>query len=215
MIYIVAGGPVDYLPNLKQLAKTPQKAIWIGVDHGCMHITNAGIQMQHAIGDFDSVTKAELAVIQSNCVEMHTYNIEKNESDLELAIHLAMEKYDDEIILLGATGGRLDHQQANIFLLTRYPNKSIRIVDNQNELFVLLAGSYTLQKSSLPYISFIPISDTLQKVSLKGFKYNVKEQTFYRERSLGISNEICNEVGHISFSKGICLVVRSGDSSIH
>ena len=51
----------------------------------------------------------------------------------------------------------------------------------------------------------------IENVTLRGFKYPVENPTFYREKTLGISNEITEEEASVEFSKGIFIVVESQD----
>ncbi len=213
MLYIVAGGPVELIPSLTDIMQGNQEALWIGVDHGTVTLLEAGIVPAVAIGDFDSVTETEWRQIEKMVPKIIRHPSVKDASDLELALSYACNELTSEIVVLGATGGRLDHQFANIMLLCQFIEKRvIWFVDRQNELTVLSPGKASFSKNEKKYISFIPLSRTLEKVQLSGFKYNGSHLSLPREQSVGISNEISEVVGHISFSNGICLVVRSDDS---
>ena len=59
--------------------------------------------------------------------------------------------------------------------------------------------------------NLLPLTETVEEVTLTGFKYPVQNLTFYRERTLGVSNEITDEEASVVFSKGIFIVVESRD----
>ena len=61
------------------------------------------------------------------------------------------------------------------------------------------------------FLSLLPLTETVEGVSLSGFKYPVDNLTFYREKTLGISNEITEEEAIVEFKKGIFIVVESRD----
>ena len=75
-------------------------------------------------------------------------------------------------------------------------------------------NGFTLQRKSScgDFVSLLPLTETVQQVTLTGFKYPVENLTFYRERTLGISNEITEEEARVEFSKGIFIVVESRDN---
>ena len=71
------------------------------------------------MGDFDSVSDDTLKEFMKSKAEYIRYPEEKDETDTELVINWVVENGATEIIILGATGGRLDHLLANINLLIK------------------------------------------------------------------------------------------------
>jgi thiamine pyrophosphokinase len=61
------------------------------------------------------------------------------------------------------------------------------------------------------YISLIPCTEKVTNLTLTGFKYNLTDFTLEGYTSLGISNEIVDDVAEIIFKNGILLVVESLD----
>lgn len=214
-VVICAGGPVEELPDL--LALKLEGTIFIGVDRGSLHLLERGIVPSEAVGDFDSVSESEFAMIQSavDCVD--AFNAEKDETDTELAVTRALSHEPDEIILVGVTGGRLDHFESALHLLYRlqieYENVSFIVKNANNELSVLKSGTHLLNKiDGLPYVSFFPFGGEVEGISLTGFKYETVNARMEMGTTKFTSNEPIAEVCTISFRKGICLMVRSSDS---
>lgn len=210
MIYIVAGGSKDNIPDLLEVAKENPNSIWIGVDAGTLTILESGLTPNFVIGDFDSVTEVEFENIRK--YEMLKFSSEKDQSDLELALDWAILNDQDPIVIFGATGNRLDHELVNIMLLTKYSEKrEIWVKDKKNELTVLFSGKHELIRNNMKYISFISLDERLQKVSFTGLKYPLDDSEILRNSTLGLSNEFVAPVCTILFETGICLVVRSSD----
>lgn len=213
MIGVVAAAPVSTMPDLTRINNKNRNIRWFGVDRGVITLLNAGIKCELGIGDFDSVTKEEWGNLKKSGIALKRYPQEKNETDLELALDLLFaEVKNEDIYVYGVTGGRIDHQYATIMLLLKYDQTNrIYVVDKQNILTVIRPGNYKFIKNNYKYLSIIPLSAKVENITLQGFRYNICAGSFYREKTLGISNEISAEEGHISFEKGICLVVRSND----
>src|SRR6266496_3576758 len=74
--------------------------------------------MNRIIGDLDSADPAVLQKFRTEGVEIELHPRDKNETDLELTIHRAVERNPNQIIIVAALGGRLDQTLANITLLT-------------------------------------------------------------------------------------------------
>ena len=120
------------------------------------------------------------------------------------------------ITILGGTGGRIDHMLANIHLLAGCLERGISasMVDGQNRLYIL-DGETTFYRDRVhgKYLSFIPLTERVEGITLTGFKYplNGKTITIGREAGLCVSNELVEETGCISFDSGLLICVESGD----
>jgi thiamine pyrophosphokinase len=213
-INILAGGPEEILPNLHEYSS--ENDIWVGVDRGVYTLINKNMTPAIAFGDFDSVSKEELLVIEGHVKEMKRYKPEKNETDMELALNWAIKQNPDLIRIFGASGGRLDHFLANVQLLVKplLENNHVKIflIDNQNILSLKGPGSYKMRKrADKKYVSFVPLTLNVKGLNLEGFKYPLKDRHITIGSTLCISNELIGDNGTFSFSEGILLVIRSND----
>lgn len=213
-INIVAGGPEELLPNLH--AYRDENEVWVGVDRGVFILLKNNIIPAMAFGDFDSVSKEELSVIEGQVKQIKRYKPEKDETDMELALNWALEQDAKVIRIFGATGGRLDHLFANVQLLFKPllegKMTDIELIDRQNSMFLRGPGSYQLEKwLEKKYISFIPQTLTVKGITLTNFKYPLKNRHISIGSTLCISNELVGDYGTFSFSEGILLVIRSDD----
>lgn len=216
IICILAGGPHECLPDLEVYKE--KDPLWVGVDRGVFTLLENGVAPTAAFGDFDSVTKTELNAIQEAMKELHLYPPEKNETDLEIAFNWAVAQAPDQLYILGATGGRLDHLLANIQLLKREEilNKlafiEIFIVDKTNILTVKKPGNYEIKAmEGKKYVSFVPATEEVKGITLTGFKYPLENRHIKMGSTLCISNELISDYGTFSFSDGILMVIRSSD----
>ncbi len=211
---IVAGGPERYIPELKMYKG--DKVKWIGVDRGVYTLLEQKIEPMVAFGDFDSVNEKEWKQIQENVQEVNRYVPEKDETDLELALNWAIDQNPDKITIFGATGGRLDHFMGNIQLLMMpsllETDIVVEIIDVQNRLYLAKSGEHPVEKTpELNYISFVPVTESVEGITLTGFKYPLKNRNISRGSTLCISNELIQSSGTFSFSNGILMVIRSSD----
>lgn len=83
---IVGNGPKEQLPNL--LTYQEEVDFWIGADRGALYLAEHGITIDIALGDFDSVTKREYAIIEKHAELFDKYPVMKNQTDLEIAIEM-------------------------------------------------------------------------------------------------------------------------------
>jgi thiamine pyrophosphokinase len=213
-INIVAGGPERYIPELNIYRGENVK--WIGVDRGVYTLLKHNIEPHTAFGDFDSVNEEEWKLIQEKVHEVNRFKPEKDETDLELALNRAIDLNPERIKIFGATGGRLDHFMGNLQLLMTprllQGDIDVEIIDVQNRLYLAEPGEHSVDKSpELHYISFVPVTESVEGITLTGFKYPLKNRNISRGSTLCISNELIQSSGTFSFSNGILMVIRSND----
>ncbi|PKR78576.1 thiamine diphosphokinase [Halalkalibacillus sediminis] len=207
---IVAGGPKNELPSFSEYLSID---FWIGVDEGCLHLKSQNINPDLAVGDFDSMTETELSEI-SQVSEVLQFPNDKDQTDLEIGIDQAIKMDPDLVLIFGATGGRLDHEWMNINLLKKFSEKRIDawMINKHNELTIKYPDTYKLEKDlRYKYISFLPMTEKVEHLSLKGFRYELEDENISSDSSLTVSNEWNEKKGTYSFSTGILLVVKSRD----
>lgn len=103
------GGPTEDWPQ-DLSDKFKEVDLTFGVDRGSLLLEELGIIPDVAIGDFDSLKPNELAKIESNVADIRYSNPVKDLTDSELMIKTAFDEYAvDELVIYGATGGRIDH----------------------------------------------------------------------------------------------------------
>ncbi|WP_208589200.1 thiamine diphosphokinase [Gracilibacillus suaedae] len=208
-IGIVAGGPEKALASL--LSYRDDIDIWIGADLGASYLLRNQLPIDIAIGDFDSLDNEEKQVIKKQANNFREFPPEKNETDLELAVAAALSYQPASIFLFGVTAGRLDHELANIQLLYRLLEKNVsaKIIDHKNILSIYKPGYYSVQANSSELISFIPLTPTVEGLTLDGFYYPLDNYTVTWGSTRCISNQLINEQGTFLFNDGILIMIKS------
>ncbi len=187
----------------------------IAVDRGLEVLYELDIMPNHVVGDFDSVNIEILQFYQNNSqIIFHKYNPEKDNTDTDIALKLAIELNSSNITIMGALGKRMDHALANVHILKDALEVGIpcKILDAHNKIY-LVKDNITLVKNKTygKYISFIPLTTTVEGITLEGFKYPLNNASLSIGLSLGISNEIVEEVATVELKQGILIVIESRD----
>lgn len=180
----------------------------ICADKGLENIKKVGLTPDAALGDFDSVTSnMDIPIIK--------YPAEKDVTDTEIAIDYCIEKGADDIMLLGGTGGRVDHTLANILLLKRTMDKgvSVKMYDGVNLCFVT-DKDVEIEKSDKKYLSLFALGQKVCGLTIKGAKYPLNKYCLESDSSLGVSNEIVSDRAKIEFESGALLIVLSSDKRV-
>lgn len=208
-VLIFSGGNL----NTWALSSIKEEDFIIGVDRGAYFLYCNGIEMDSAIGDFDSVTKGEKERIVAKTKEIISCDaFDKNETDTEMAFNFALKKQPEEILLFGVLGTRFDHSIANIQLLYSGLEAGIdcKIVDERNEI-QLVNSQLVIHQNRFKNVSLLPLTFEVSGITLEGFTYPLTDATIRIGESIGISNILKGEIGKISVKSGILQVIKSND----
>ena len=212
-ILIVTGGFTDE-KFLASLVLKERYSLIIAADKGLVVLDRLKILPDMILGDFDSAGTDIINKYRSKSVPVMTYPSQKDKTDTELAFEWALEQNPSVIDLAGATGSRLDHTMANIYLLLAALRKNVdaKILDPGNKIY-LKAGNFVIKKDRQhgDFVSLLPFTYQVKGLKLRGFKYPLDGITLTAGSSLGISNEIVEEEGRVEFDEGILLVFETKD----
>lgn len=187
----------------------------IAGDRGLEALYQLKIVPNHIVGDFDSVSPEILEFYKNQSqIIFHTYHPEKDNTDTDIALKLAISLKSSEITIMGALGRRMDHAIANIHILKDALETNIpcQILDEHNRIY-LINKEITLEKNRVygKYISLIPLTSEVKDLTLTGFKYPLDNYDLPIGTSLGVSNEIVENIAQIKMKKGILIVIESKD----
>lgn len=212
-ILILTGGGLD-LSFTRSYLETHTFDQIIAADKGVQYAADLGLIPDVILGDFDSLDENTQKQMQTWNIPIRTFPAEKDYTDTHLAIEEAISIGADEITLFGATGTRLDHTWANVGLLQMAMQRGVRawIVDKNNRISMWNRERVMQKKEAFgDYISLIPYTEKVTGITLTGFYYPLDHAELTLGISLGISNELVDDVGVISMESGDLIVIESRD----
>ncbi len=207
---IISNGNINDYNKLNDMLDNSDYVIC--ADGGIRHIRKLDRIPDIILGDLDSVSSEDIEYIKLKNIETMKFPTVKDETDTELAVKFLIERGCTSIYFLGATGNRLDHTLANVFLLNSLLEKDIqgKIVDDKNEIY-LIDDFLELENTANSYVSIIPISQTGIELSISGFFYNLNDVFIQFGSTQGISNEIIEKKANIKIHSGKALIIQSMD----
>ncbi len=216
---ILTGGYIEV--ELVQDYLMTHDVLWvIAVDKGLMTAHKLSLPVDMIVGDFDSVDKEILTAYKNgafkNKPEVISLQPEKDMTDTQVALEQAIKRFgkQEEIIIFGATGTRMDHALANINLLmiTLCYGVKACILDRNNKIY-LQRDNFSLNRNDCygDYVSLLPFTEKVTGLTLFGFKYSLDKYTLMQGNSLGVSNVMIEENVSVTFDTGILIVIESKD----
>jgi thiamine pyrophosphokinase len=174
-VALIANGEIDLSEELISEIKSAQAII--AVDGGLAHCKAYGLMPDFIIGDFDSTPQELLNSFP--LVPTKVYPVEKDKTDLELAVELALTLNPSQIRIFGALGGRIDHLLANVYLLSLCPGK-IFLESKKQKIFVI-DQKIALTPFASQIISLIPLNGPVYGVTTKGLKWELSQATLTQQ----------------------------------
>ncbi|WP_338210917.1 thiamine diphosphokinase [Lactiplantibacillus paraxiangfangensis] len=211
-INLLVGGPMANWPDHLERIPGP----WVGADRGALRLVKLGIKPVMVVGDFDSITASELATVKAALAGAVIVKPDQDHTDTQLALKSIFEQLNpDEVHVYGATGGRLDHLLANVWLVLdpffRQWAPKVKLIDRQNTVEYFLPGDYQIHKEpDKKYLAFVPLMP--MHLTLPDEKYQL--QADHNDYPISwASNEFVGTSGRFSFDQGVLAVIQSRDEA--
>jgi thiamine pyrophosphokinase len=180
----------------------------LGADKGALYARVLDVKLDAVIGDMDSLTELEQSNI--NQARMISYPTRKDETDLELALLYARQQGADQIVLVGATGGRLDMILGNLLLIAHSGLSTCRIEvwDGKQTGWIIKPPGEDILGSQGDTVSLIPIGGSASGVTTRELDYPLDEAELPLGTVRGISNIMNGSIAHVSLSAGLLFAVH-------
>lgn len=181
-ITLVGGGEATLQDLQKALTMAP---VCVAADGGAGLVLEAGVEMAAVIGDFDSLSSADLAEIPA---ERRHRVIEQESTDFEKALT----RLNTPVVLgVGFLGGRIDHQLAALHVLAAHPDRTCVLI-GRDEVICLAPPEITLPTRAGDVVSLFPLG-VVQGRS-RGLAWPIDGLAFDPMSKIGTSNHALGPV---------------------
>ena len=182
----------------------------IAADQGYHTAKALGERIDLLLGDFDSIG----SVPRDEGVEIRQVPAEKDYTDTQLAVEIALERGAEDIVIIGGLSGRLDHTLSTLAILEDLYARGVycTVTDDQNRARYMKSTSTLIARSPYKYLSIIAADEVVKGVDIEGCKYPLKKATLRRSHQFAVSNEIMGNVAFISVKKGGVFMIESRDA---
>ena len=207
-VIVVAGGGAlaEPLPG-----PMPEVATVIAADGGADRALALGLPVDLAIGDFDSISPTGLAALEAAGARVERHPAAKDATDLELALDAAIALDPARIVVIGSSGGRLDHLLGSALLLglERYAGAEIDAYLGA-ALVQIVRGSRALSGTPGELVSLLPLHGAAEGVTTEGLEYPLRSEILAAGTSRGVSNVFVAAEARVTVARGCVLAVRPG-----
>ena len=182
----------------------------IAADSGYHTAVSLGERIDILLGDFDSIG----GIPRGGNYEIQQVPAEKDYTDTQLAVEIALERGAEEILIVGGLSGRLDHTLSTLAILEDLHARGVygTVTDGQSRARYMKSSSTLIARSGYKYLSLIAADEVVKGVDVEGCKYPLKRATLRRRMQFAVSNEITGNVAFVAVKKGGVFIIESRDA---
>jgi thiamine pyrophosphokinase len=213
-VVIIANGDLTDLNFYRDLLN-PDDYI-VCANGGTRHAIALGLKPDLIIGDLDSLEPDQKHKMEIAGSQTVSYPSEKDASDLELAVDHALGMKPDNILIIGALGGkRIDHTYINLMLLYRPLCSNIRasIIDESQEI-MLINNELVIEGSRGDYLSLFALTSEASGIVTEGLKFSLKNDSLDFASTRGLSNVFTDSQAKVAIKSGLLLVIKTSQLNI-
>jgi thiamine pyrophosphokinase len=180
----------------------------IAADSGLEHALALGVHVDLVVGDLVSVTPASLALARAAGTSVEQHPEAKDFTDLELALDAARVRGARRVVVLGGSGGRVDHFFANLLALARPELGELRVEARLGDADVVVVRTeVTITGTPGQLVSLLPVGGPAHRVTTVGLRYPLRGETLHPGSTRGVSNELLDTEAQVSLTGGVLLAV--------
>jgi thiamine pyrophosphokinase len=178
----------------------------IAVDGGLWACRSAGTPPDLVVGDLDSADSDDVSWAKQAGVEFNLLAVEKDESDLRVAVEMALTLEAGRRTATGVLGARLDHELAGLGVL--FASGAGWLIEETHTLAWVLHGPSTLEIEGPGAIFSVLAWGHSAIISIENATYPLTRHTIEPFSSLGVSNIVGRTTSSIVIESGDVLVVH-------
>lgn len=193
-------------------------ALVIAADAGAIGARSAGFAIDLVVGDGDSLGERAIAALAAEGVAIERSPADKDESDTELAVLACLARGATAITIIGAFGGRLDHELANIALLAlpALDVRPVQLLDGQTRVRLIRApdsrgmpARWKLNGHAGDLVTLLPLGEVVEGITTQGLRYPLRDEALSLGPARGLSNVRLGPTATVTVRRGRLLVVES------
>ena len=181
----------------------------IAADSGLHAVAGRGWRADLVVGDMDSVAPTALDQARREGDTLEQHEVAKDRSDLELALDAARRFGAASVHVVVRGGGRLDHQLANLLVLTAPELSSVSITASVGHHRVwVVRGRRALDLPVGAHLGLQPVGGPA-RLTTAGLAYPMTDGTLSPFAAHGIANEVVATPVVVEVDEGVVLAVSS------
>lgn len=187
----------------------PTDALVVAADSGLAQIYALGLTPNVVVGDFDSVDLAQLARAEVDGARIERHPVDKDATDLELALQITHELGVTDITVIGAGGGRIDHHLAALALLAAPQWKPAHLTALLGPGRISVVHDRAeIEGRPDSIVTLLAVGGPAVGVTTTGLRWPLRDAQLEPTSTLGVSNQIIESPAQVSVHRGTLFAIQ-------
>ena len=205
VIHVFAGGDPVSPERIDGLGPAD---LVVAADSGADIAAGAAVAVDILVGDLDSMSRSAMERVFDDRTVIEAHSPDKDGTDLELALEVALHHDPSEIVFVGGGGGRLDHLLGNVGVIGSPAAGHVPVSwVTERETAYVIRGGRSIPTTPGEVFSLIPIGSEARGVHVRHARWPLRDASLRFHSSLGISNVAVDEEVEIKVGEGAVLAV--------
>lgn len=183
----------------------------VAVDGGGNVLRSWSVAARTVVGDGDSITPEASAFHEAAGALFHRSPADKDATDFELALNVLDSAPEDEVHLVGMTGGRTDMSLANLLVLGGQTGKGLFTFDLPDGCGgVMGPGSLEIDLPAGTPAALLALAPAASGIVSDGVRWPLRGETISLNEARGVSNIVTAPPWRLSLASGSLLWLLRG-----
>lgn len=212
--HVFAGGPHGSPPDPGSFPLDGPADLVVAVDSGLHVAQDLGVAVDLVVGDLDSVDTERLERAAAAGATVDRYPVDKDVTDLELALDTALGAGTDRILVLASPAGRLDHLLGVVAVLAHPRLDGVEVEAHLGAARVLpVHGRRAFAGHPGELVSLLAVGGVAEGVRTEGLKWALDGATVEPGSGWGLSNRFVTGDAVVEVAAGRLVVVVPGEEA--
>lgn len=201
MVVVVANAPLRWDERLVRLVRSAD--LVVAADGGANHLARIGVAPAAVVGDLDSISPAVREWVGEERIVARP---DQERTDLDKTLAWAVdERGARRVVVIGGTGGRIDHAVENLALLARWAERAeVELCDEATRI-VPVRSEAVFATAPGALVSLLPVG-RCERVWTEGLRWPLAGEALDLAARTGISNRATADRVAVRVAGGTLLV---------
>lgn len=182
--------------------------IVVAADSGADIAAAAAVTVNILVGDLDSISRKAMERIFDGETVIEAHSPDKDATDLELALDVALRSKPSEVVFVGGGGGRLDHLLGNVGVIGSPAARHVPVIwVMERETAHVVRGGKSIPTAPGQLFSLVPIGSDAHGVHVRNARWPLRDASLRVHGSVGISNVALGKEVEIEVGEGAVLAI--------
>ncbi len=203
-VLVLTGGATTH-PSLV----LPPADLVVAADSGALLAPALDLAVDLLVGDFDSLSEDRVEALRRGGTAVHRHPEDKDATDLELALAVAVAHDPGRIVVVGGDGGRIDHAVANMGAIAAVATPGRQVEAWMGVAHIAVAADEVVIEARVAEtVSLVPLNGPATGVTTSGLRWPLHAATLDAGTTWGMSNEVVTSPARVVLGSGTLAVIR-------